>query len=38
MYENEAFLVKSTVDDSQVFNRDLVCNFKMTIEHLTYLA
>lgn len=38
MYENEAFLVKSAVDDSQVLNRDLVSNFKMTIGHLSYLA
>lgn len=38
MYENEAYLVKWTMNESQMLNRDLVCNFKMTIEHLTYLA
>lgn len=29
MYENEAFLVKSTVDDSQVFNRRPCLQFQI---------
>lgn len=38
MYENEAYLVKWTMNESQMLNRDLVCNFKLTIGHLSYLA
>lgn len=40
MYENEAYLVKSTVDDSQLLNKRPCLQFQihLTIGHLTYLA